>query len=454
LDRRGAFVALVVSSLVLAACGSDGNDAATTTAPAPAASSTSPASSTTAGSTTTGSGATVSDLDAAAVEYVGGKAQAATGSSVRIGIVNATSGPAPNPTVDAAAKAAVAYANSHLNGINGHKVELADCDLNSDETGQSCGTQMVNDSSINTVVMGLVAFGGPAFYKVIDNKKAVIQTTPISASDFDPYPGNQQPNVFTFGSGVQGQLVGIAKYLSIRMPKPKNILIVAVQAPAAGANAQLLTSELAKRGFTAKTAVVPFGAGSAQVASAIQAAGGDSADVWFTALDSANCAEVYKYQQANKLSPFMIATGGCLSTVFKPLTPKGGQMPDGWVQTDPGASVLVPSGEPMELLAARELKDVMANSALPQYDAGMFIGLLHAIKAMNIAGDGADVAAISNALRNLPGPIVENAIPVPCGSIPNYPTICGTGVGLITSKDGVLTRLAPTPEMPIIDFTE
>jgi hypothetical protein len=453
--RRTRVVALLATlPLVLMACGSDDDSSSNTTA-APttsAAPSTSGGATTTSAASTTSSGGAV-DLDAAAVQYVGGKAQAATGSPIKIGVVNTNTGAIPMKHVTDAAQVAIDYANSHLNGINGHKIELAACDLNSDETGQSCGTLYANDPSISTIVMGLLPVGNQAFYKVIDNKKVMVQTVPIQAADFDPYPGNKAPNVFTLSAGVPGQVQGLTKYIATLNPTPKNVAIIALQNPGSVSGATALQAGLKARNVNATIVYLQAGAGSAAVASAIQAGGGDTADVWFPNIDPATCVDVYKYQQSAKIKPITVATGGCLGTGFKDVT-GGGLMPDGWIQSDLGSSVLVPSGDPIELLAQRELKDVLATSSLPQYDAGMLLGIFNAIKAMNIAGEGADVDAISKVMRNLPGPIVENPLPVACGSIPNYPTLCGTGVGLIQEQGTQLVRLAPTAQMPIIDFSK
>jgi ABC-type branched-subunit amino acid transport system substrate-binding protein len=446
---------LVAMPLIAAACGSDDDGSGATTVATTAPSSTA-APSTTAGSSTTAAGgptttAGAADLDAAAVAYVGGKAQAATGSTIKIGFVNATTGSFPTQDVLDSAKHAVDYANTKLNGINGHKIELVDCDLHSDETGQACGTKFANDHDIKIIVMALVQAGSGAFYKVINNNTNIIQTVPIAAEDFNPYPGNTKPNVFNYGAGVAGQQQAIVKYLTeIVTPKPKQVAIISLRNPGAQGVASVLDAGLKAKGVPSKTILLDVGAGSAAIASALQAGQVETADYVSPVVDGNTCVEVYKYLAANKLNPIGIQTGGCNSPLFTPLV--GNILPEGWITTDPGSSVLVPSGNPIELLEQRELKSYMEGSNFAQYDAAAMLGILNAIKGYNKAPEGASVDQLATILRDLPGPIVENPAPVSCGSIPNFPTVCGSGSGLVTVKDKQLVRLAPTAELPVIDY--
>jgi branched-chain amino acid transport system substrate-binding protein len=445
---------LVAMPLIAVGCGSDDDKADSTTVAstaAPATTAGTGATTTTAasgGSTTT---AGTQDLDAAAVAYVGGKAQAATGSTIKIGMVNATSGSFQTADVVDSANKTIDYINTKLNGINGHKVQLVYCDLKNEEAGTSCGTQMVNDKDVKVVVMGLVPTGTGAFYKVIDNKTNIIQTVPISAEDFNPYAGNNKPNVFNYGAGVAGQQRAIAKYLAtVVQPKPKEVSLIVLRNPGAQGVAGVLDADLKAKGVATKTILLDVGAGSAAIASALQAGKVETSDYVSPVVDGTTCVEVYKYLKANNLNPIGIQTGGCNSPAFTPVV--GNILPEGWISTDPGSSVLVPSGQPIELLAQRELKDIMAKAVLPQYDAAMMLGLLNAVKGYNKAPEGATVDQLSAVYRDLPGPIVENPAPVTCGSIPNFPTVCGSGSGLITVKNGQLTRIAPTAQVPVIDY--
>ena len=172
--------------------------------------------------------------DAAVAAYVGGKAQKATGSSVEIGFVNTDTGLSPFPLFSQGAKAAVAYANDHLDGINGHVIKLDACSIASEEDGTSCGTQMVNNPNVNGIVEGVLAAGSDTFFKVINNTKAVIQVSANSSADINPYPGNSQPNVFDLNAGAFGGYIAMVTYLAkYAQPAVKNVLLVTLNQSAA-----------------------------------------------------------------------------------------------------------------------------------------------------------------------------------------------------------------------------
>jgi branched-chain amino acid transport system substrate-binding protein len=172
---RRAGVLLAAGCLLMAACSSDddGNSSAGTAAPVSAAPTTESADTeapTTEASTTESSAtdasteesptteATTESSDTAtttgsddALECAG---PAATGDSVKFGIVW-PEGPVVNiPEIGDSAKAAAEYANECLGGVGGHPIELDSCTI--DETNPAaattCGNQFVEDGVAGVVV--------------------------------------------------------------------------------------------------------------------------------------------------------------------------------------------------------------------------------------------------------------------------------------------------------------
>ena len=96
-----------------------------------------------------------------------GPSNVATGAPIKIGLVHdgKTVGIDHTPNVDAF-HATVQYANEHLGGLNGHKIEVEECSTNntpSDAT--NCGVQMVQDGVAAVLVP--VSAQDAAVYKAI-----------------------------------------------------------------------------------------------------------------------------------------------------------------------------------------------------------------------------------------------------------------------------------------------
>ena len=104
-------------------------------------------------STTSGGGGSSATIDnSLALAYTGGTAGKATGTPINIGYVNQESGSPSYPENTQGADLAVKYINNDLGGIKGHPINLVKCFVSTEEDGQKCGTQMLNDPSIKLVV--------------------------------------------------------------------------------------------------------------------------------------------------------------------------------------------------------------------------------------------------------------------------------------------------------------
>lgn len=154
-----------------------------------------------------GSGANAANAaadDAPAGTFAG---KAATGTPVKVGLMNPEGGQAVNmPESRIAAQAAVDYANANLGGLGGHKIELDIC--KTDEADPSnltgCANQMVQDH-----VVGLVEAntGNGALIVPIITKAGIAYTSYTAASPAEI----GTPGAFVWTGGVPGVTIAMAK---------------------------------------------------------------------------------------------------------------------------------------------------------------------------------------------------------------------------------------------------
>ena len=103
----------------------------------------------------------------------GGKAGVrATGVPVKIGFItdNGIQGLEGEPFLNSM-KAAVAFINNDLGGVDGHPLEVVTCEITqTEDEGTVCAQKMVNDPSIVAVVAGDAVLGRPAEAIAVDRR--------------------------------------------------------------------------------------------------------------------------------------------------------------------------------------------------------------------------------------------------------------------------------------------
>ena len=397
-------------------------------------------------STATPSSSSESSLNSAAVSYVGGKAQKATGSTIEIGWVNADTGLEPYPWYTSAVKLAVDYANTNLNGIGGHVIKLDTCSMASEEDGQSCGTQMVNNSNITAILEGIIPLGTDSFFKVINNTKPVLQVDANSPADFNPYPGNTHPNVFslnpTAAGGYTAQIQYAGKYAN---PPIKTMTLIGINVPAVRTGITSFENELAAFHITTKATYINPGAGASEVASEIQIAGGATSDAWFILSDINTCINIMTYKQSAGLHP-LIMGAQCTGAAMKPLT-GGAFAPNGLITVDNGWSYFLPQEHQLQQLANNQVNTI-PNDPSPDGAATGWLTAMNLFRAMNATATDLSTQSISNAIKGLQPPIAGNIGPINCGAVANFPTACGNMQGLIQARGSSWVRLSPTSQIP------
>ncbi len=131
----------------------------------------------------------------------------ATGTPVRIGVINPEGGPAISmPDNRRAAEAAAEYANAHLGGIGGHPIELEICAAKEDPaSNQDCANQMVEKGVAAVVVPS--SGHGAAMVPIITGA-GIPYMTPSGTTPAEL----TSPSAYALNSGFPGSLAAMANY--------------------------------------------------------------------------------------------------------------------------------------------------------------------------------------------------------------------------------------------------
>ncbi len=131
----------------------------------------------------------------------------ATGSPIRIGLINPEGGPAVSqPSNREAAEAVVAYANANLGGIAGHPVELVACASKEDPaSNRDCANKMV-EAKVSAVVVTATAYGDTMVPIIAGAGIPYLTPAGVSGAEMTT------PNAFTLTGGFAGTLKSMASY--------------------------------------------------------------------------------------------------------------------------------------------------------------------------------------------------------------------------------------------------
>jgi branched-chain amino acid transport system substrate-binding protein len=430
MHRRRSFsavAALAVLTLVAGACTESKATEATATSAASAAA--------TQKSTATTEAAQSNQW---ALDYTGGTAGPADDSlaPIVIGYVNQEGGVPAFPEATAGTDAAVEYVNRELGGIGGHPLQLKTCEVQAEEDGQKCGTEMVNDTKVQAVLTGVLTAGNDSLYKVVVPKLPVIVGNPVANPDFL----TAGVDAFTPGSPgvIQGLAVFIAKVLSTPEKPVKTVAVVYGDNEGAKTAVNVLFNPvLNKLGITDIKAVpVSDTATAPDLQAALQAAGAQDADVVVALVIAPLCIATYDALKALGLSPTVVTTGLCYGTsMTQHLKDVGdrGEVPDGWYFGGYGYSYFMPdetSGMATYLAKVRQYggPDVeYTGFAGPQFGNVLTIAkFLNAIGPDAVTGD-----AIKAQMSDFTGPMMMTAGTMTCGKVsPIFPSLCGAEMGI------------------------
>jgi branched-chain amino acid transport system substrate-binding protein len=149
-----------------------------------------------------------------------------TGSPIKLGSLLTISNPAyDNSAVAATNTAWVSYINTELGGINGHPVQITNCDDKGDgATTTQCMTNLLASGVVAFVNNSSLTFGNVALPAMADAKVASIGGYPITPQEFS------SPYVFPTTPGASGSYPSLAVYF--RSTGAKKLAVVVTNTPA------------------------------------------------------------------------------------------------------------------------------------------------------------------------------------------------------------------------------
>jgi branched-chain amino acid transport system substrate-binding protein len=280
--------------------------AATLAGAAACSSGTSTASSGAGSSSPSGSASAASSSSppAALSAYFPGKK--ATGTQVKIGLINNEgSSPAAEPSLGDAAVAAADYANAELGGIGGHQIQVDRCSENEDTaSAASCANQMVQDQ-VAAVVIGSTGFGATMVPIITKAGIPYVAVTGAAAAE-----GNT-PGTFMWSGGYVATLGGFAKYAA--QQGYKKVTAYSVDVPAALAGASAIGNPLFKAAGVGLT-ISPVPTGVPDATSQVTAGLQSKPDAVAIIADEGTCTSILKALAIVDPSvPRMVITS-CLTT--------------------------------------------------------------------------------------------------------------------------------------------
>ncbi len=405
-------------------------------------------------STTGGGGGSTSDAAAPAeveadntwaLDYTGGTEGPADESlaPITIGYINQEGGVPSFPEATAGIEAAVEYVNAELGGVDGHPVQLETCLVQAEEDGQRCATQMRNDDDVSFVMTGTMVVGNGSIYSTLGGQKPVIIGFPAVAEDFIAQ------DAYAFTPGAVGVVTGMSTFVGEHLDGVHSVAVVHSDNAAGRAGAEsILVPGLADQGITDVTLVpVADTATAPDLVSAIQAAGGDQADLFIPLVSVQGCVATYDALQSLGVAPDVLTTGLCYGT---PMTDHLADLglddtvPNGWYYADLGYSYFQPDEESgMETYLAEIAEYGPEGVEYTGFAGPVFANLLTMVQLMNgIGADAISPDTIRDAAQNFHGPMMMIAGPMDCGFSPIYASLCGHQMGVQQYADGTWTSIA------------
>jgi branched-chain amino acid transport system substrate-binding protein len=404
--------------------------AATLTAAAACSSSSStPSSAGTSAAGTSAAGGTASAATTAAglAKYLPGKK--ASGTPVKIGLINNEgSSPVAEPSTGDAAVAAADYANAELGGIGGHPIQVIRCAENEDvASSTACANEMVQDN-VAAVDIGTTGLGN-TIVPIIT--KAGIPYVSATGSSSDELTS---PGTFMWTGGFPADLGGMAAYAAQHGYKKVTAFVIDTPSALAGAQ-EIGTPAFKAAGVALSIEAVPEAVADAtsQVTAGLGGQPGAAAII----ADASTCTSVL--QALTTVAPGLpvYANTACLNS--STLTALGSAMN--------GVKIFGRSDTESNNPEAELYRYVMAKyypSANPSGDSvtgyqGM-LGLVRATASLTGDPTPASITAAIKAAKDIPLP-AGAGLAFTCNGkmFPGLPSNCSSGDVVLTIGNGKAT---------------
>lgn len=382
---RVAVASLVIAACIgLTACGSDSSTSAGPSDNLPS----------TGGPK--GGPITATDIDTAH-DFVGGKLGKATGSPIKVGLIQVLSGPIPRQRGHDVVRNAAQFVNEKLGGIDGHPIEFVACDTGStDEKAQACGQKFANDPSIKAIYDPAQPTGGLATQSANNGKK-------LTFCGFPNTPELLAIQVFCPGGGTIAAGSTVNYFKDWVKPTPKHTAQILPDDALFKQISKVAIKQMKAAGIKATEGFVPQA--SADVTSSVIASGAQSADAIFvTVVSTGQCIAVAKAFKSLGIKDSVPIVS--LPTCNDPVVAKalGGQIPK-WTFFDNGQSAQLPNPTP----EARTFLDVVQTYGKGQFGTWSTINfgtVLWMAKVMNKVGfENLSVSTMAAEAKKFTGPM-------------------------------------------------
>ncbi|MET7767895.1 ABC transporter substrate-binding protein [Nocardia sp. NPDC005366] len=350
----------------------------------------------------------------------------ATGSTVKIGLINPEGGPAiSQPSNRSAAEAVVKYANANLGGIAGHRIELVTCAAKEDPaSNRDCANQMV-EAKVSAVVVTTTA-NGDTMAPVIAGA-GIPYFTPAGSSAGEL----TTPDAFSLTGGFPGGLASMAAYSASK--GYKKVTAYVIDAGAAAATAKALGGAVfGAAGIDLQVVPIPLGTPDATP----QVSSGISGDVGAVAVvgDATMCTAVVKALGTIGAKQDKMLIQPCLDPAT--VEAVGDAMDGAHVFT---TADLV-SDDPEAVLYRSVMKKYSPDTDIAGYTYTGYQGMLGLVRAtQGLTGDPS-AAAVSTAIKtaqNVPLP-AGHGITFTCNgtAMAQLSAICSMQMVRVTVVDG------------------
>ena len=379
------------------------------------------------GSSSNGGDKSSSKVPAALSTYFPGTK--ATGSVVKIGLINPEGGATTDlPELREAAEAALKYANEQLGGIGGHQIEYVVCKSKEDPaSSRDCANQMV-EAKVAAVLTTATGQGDAIVPVVTGAGIPYIAAQGNSGTEF------ASPHSYMWTGGFPGTMLSIAKFAKGQSYAKVNALALNVPAVVGG------ISQLATPMFTAmgmKITITPLPLGAADVTPQVTTAEKGKPDAELIAGDATVCIAVLKALQTSGTKTQILAGQPCSDAK---VTEAVGSALD-------GAKIFSPYDTSSDEVEAQLYRYVMSRYA-PSANASGLAGIAYegALTLFRALKDVTDVtpAGLDTALKAAKGvPIAAgHGLTATCDGkqFPTLTALCSSGAMVSTVESGKLTK--------------
>jgi branched-chain amino acid transport system substrate-binding protein len=404
------------ATLVLAtatACGSSSPSAQSSTTPA-----------------TSTSTPTSSTPSAPAGTFAG---KAATGSPVKVGLMNPEGGTAVNqPEGRIAAQAAVDYANANLGGLGGHKIVLDVCKTKEEDPSSltGCANQMVQDKVVGVVETN--TGNGPLIVPIITGA-GIAYTSYQGASAQEM----GTPNAFLWTAGVPGVSIAMAKAAAAAGAKSFTMFVTANGNTAAAV--QGMASPIFQAAHIALTVTpIPLGTpdASPQVAAGLKSNPGAVAIIG----DATMCTSTLKGLDTVGSSVPRYVIQPCMDPSVYKADPKG--LDGAYLYSTSDGSGSDKEAQVFQAVMAKYAPGQTTGGAAPTGYQSM-LGFIRAVDAGIGSKDvtAANVISAIKAAKNVPLP-AGGGIVMNCNGkqLPQIPNVCSSAALVGQIENGTVAK--------------